>query len=194
MSLLGVVYTEVQSWLWFYGKGWKISSLVSNITLSTHADSMLRRNLPNSLSSPRAQSAALVVRFDLLPSILHCQWISSSPLISLLHHFFYYHSLIQLFSHVFHKRSCVIRKELHVHLCHSWVKTHHSLFGCVSSRYRCNSGLEDKSHVVSDGLKAFFTSKQKQRKNKCKIKSKKGEECCTWLWLTPGKQSNYCQG
>jgi len=32
---------------------------------------VIRRNLPNSLRSPRAHSAALVVRFDLLPSNLH---------------------------------------------------------------------------------------------------------------------------
>ena len=37
---------------------------------------IIRRNLPNSLRSPRAHSAALVIRFDLLPSILHCPWFS----------------------------------------------------------------------------------------------------------------------
>ena len=46
----------------------------------------IRRNMPNSLRSSRAHSAALVVRFDLLPSIFHCLWFS--PLINLLHHFF----------------------------------------------------------------------------------------------------------
>ena len=40
---------------------------------------VIRRNLPNSLRSSRAHSAALVVMFDLLPSILHCLWFS--PLI-----------------------------------------------------------------------------------------------------------------
>ena len=33
---------------------------------------VIRRNLLNSLRSPRAHSAALVVRFHLLPSNLHC--------------------------------------------------------------------------------------------------------------------------
>jgi hypothetical protein len=32
---------------------------------------VIRRNLPNSLRSPRAHSAALVERFDLLPSNMH---------------------------------------------------------------------------------------------------------------------------
>jgi hypothetical protein len=47
---------------------------------------VIRRNLPNSLRSPHAHSAALVVRFDLLPSIFHYLWFS--PLIFLLHRFF----------------------------------------------------------------------------------------------------------
>ena len=51
-------------------------------------DEVIRQNLPNSLRSPRAQSATLVVRFDLLPSILHCLWIS--PLIFLLHLNFFF--------------------------------------------------------------------------------------------------------
>ena len=46
---------------------------------------IIRRNLPNSLRSPRAHSAALVVRFDLLPLVLHNQWFTS--LIFLLHRF-----------------------------------------------------------------------------------------------------------
>ena len=33
---------------------------------------VIRRNLPNSLRSPRAHSAALAVRFDFLPLILNC--------------------------------------------------------------------------------------------------------------------------
>ena len=124
---------------------------------------VIRRNLPNSLRSPRAHSAALLVWFDLLPSILHCQlWFS--PLIFLLHRFFDWHSLIQLFAHVFHWHSYVIRKRLHVHLCHSGFRIHHSLFCCVNSRYRCKFGQEDKSPVVPNDIKAFLRAIQKRRK------------------------------
>jgi hypothetical protein len=42
-------------------------------------------NMPNSLRSPHAHSSALVIRFHLLPSILHCLWFF--PLIFLLHRF-----------------------------------------------------------------------------------------------------------
>lgn len=34
---------------------------------------VIGRSLPNSLQSPRAHSPTLIVRFNLMPSILHCQ-------------------------------------------------------------------------------------------------------------------------
>ena len=86
---------------------------------------VIRQNLPNSLRSPRAHSAALVVRFNLLPSNLHCLWFST--LIFLLHHFLDYHLLIKLFADVFHWHSCVIRKGLHCHPCHSRLMTHFNM-------------------------------------------------------------------
>ena len=114
---------------------------------------VIRQNLPNSLRSPRAHRAALVVRFDLLPSKLHCLWFST--LIFLLRHFLDYHSLIKLFAHVFHWHSCVIRKGLHAHPCHSGIMTHHLVFCCVNHKHQCNFGPEDKSEII--GITRYIT-------------------------------------
>ena len=175
MSLLGVVYTMVQSLLWFYGKGWMILSMVSNITLSTHADSMLRSLVPNSLRSSRVQIADFVVRFDCCPQSftvngsLHSSF-SCTVFLTTIHWSNYFHmSFISVHALFIYMSIYVIG-----------VKTHHSLL-VVSGRYRCNFGLEDKSHVVPDDMQDLLRSIQKQRKKNARSKEKIWEEGCIWV-------------
>ena len=94
---------------------------------------VIRQNMPNSLRSPRAHNLTLVIKFNLLPSILHCQCFN--PHIIPVWHFFVYHSLTQLFARILHWRPYVIHKGLHVILCHSGLKIHNLLFDCMTSKY-----------------------------------------------------------
>ena len=51
-----------------------------------------------------------------------------------------------------------------------------SIWDCVTSRYHCNFGPEDKSDVVPEDMQALLKSTQKRRINKKQTKQKKGKK------------------